>query len=124
MLVIGQSPGKGRGIFALSTIDKGVCIEQAPVIVIPEDEIIHIRRTVFYNYFFKWGETLKDAAIALGYGSLFNHSYQPNAMFKLRLDQLYIDFITLKPIQPGEEITVNYNGDPADQSRLWFKTVE
>lgn len=109
---------------ATAPISAGEVFERSPVIGIPEEEIIHIRRTVLHNYFFKWGSERKEAAIALGYGSLFNHSYDPNADFRLNLDEGTIEFVALRPISPGEEITINYNGDPADRSRLWFPVRE
>lgn len=124
LLEIKPSPGRGRGVFACSYIPVGACIERSPVVEIPQDEIIHIRRTVIQNYYFKWGRDRKDAAIALGFGSLFNHSYQPNARFVPNVDEQVIEFYAIKPIQPGEEITINYNGDPQDRSRLWFQPLE
>jgi len=120
-LEVKESPGKGRGVFASVPIPAQCCIERSPVIVIPEEQIVHIRRTELGNYYFRWG---KDAAIALGLGSLFNHSYRPNAVFYPNLKEGVVEFYSLHPISQGEEITVNYNGDPADQSRLWFNTID
>ena len=122
MLEVRNSPGKGRGVFAAEHIPEGGCLEDSPVIIIPEEEIIHIRRTVFRNYFFQWGEN--GGAIALGYGSLFNDSYRPNAQFLVETDKQRIRFIAIKPISQGEEITVNYNGPVDDDSRLWFHVLE
>ena len=47
-------------------------------------------------------------ALALGYGSLYNHSYQPNARYD---DQPAgaMTFTALRDIRAGEEITINYN---------------
>lgn len=117
-LDIRTSPGKGRGVFAAVSFAPGDIIEQSPIIEIPQEEIIHIRRTVIHNYFFKWGT---GGALALGYGSLYNHSYEPNALFKLNEGMRTIDFYARSAIKEGEEITVNYNGDPDDRSKLWFQ---
>lgn len=124
LFAIRTIPGKGRGVFATVPIAAGECFERSPVIVIPREEIIHIRRTVLADYYFKWNNERKNGAIALGHGSLFNHSYHPNAVFHLQLDDLRVDFVALRPIAPGQEITVNYNGDPEDTSRLWFHPIE
>ncbi|HWL25392.1 MAG TPA: SET domain-containing protein-lysine N-methyltransferase, partial [Ureibacillus sp.] len=35
-----------------------------------------------------------------------------------------IDFYAMRDIHEGEEILVNYNGDPEDQSPLWFEVIE
>lgn len=117
-------PGKGRGVVTTVPIAAGTVFERSPVIEIPAEQIIHIRRTELHNYFFKWGEDREDAAIALGFGSLFNHAYAPNADFRNNLAERTIAFIALRPIAAGEEITINYNGDPQDRSRLWFPVLE
>jgi uncharacterized protein len=110
----------GRGIFATRTIQKGELIHEAPVIVCPDDEYKKLQKTVLRNYYFNWGENYDHVAIALGYGSLFNHSYSPNAMFENNLKKETVDFFALKKIKTGEEILVNYNGDPNDKEPLWF----
>ena len=33
-------------------------------------------------------------------------------------------FTALRDIEPGEEITVNYNGKPKSRSAVWFEVVE
>jgi len=45
-------------------------------------------------------------ALALGYRSLYNHSFRPNARYD-DVGPLTKDFTALRDIQPGEEITVN-----------------
>jgi uncharacterized protein len=110
----------GRGIFATRTIHKGELIHAAPVIVCPDDEYKKLKKTALRNYYFNWGENYNHVAIALGYGSLFNHSFSPNALFENNLKKETVDFFALKRIKPGEEIFVNYNGDPNDKRPLWF----
>jgi uncharacterized protein len=110
----------GRGIFAARTIQKGELIHQAPVIVCPGDQYKKLKKTALRNYYFNWGKNYDHVAIALGYGSLFNHSYSPNAMFENNLKEETVDFIAIKRIKAGEEIFVNYNGDPDDKGPLWF----
>ena len=107
----------GRGIFADRYIKKGELIEEAPVIIIPKKEWKQMRKSVLLNYVFRWGE---DKAVALGYGSLYNHSFTPNAKYITNIQNQTIDFYARKDIQKGEEILVNYNGDPSDQSPVWF----
>jgi len=62
----------------------------------------------------------EHAAIALGYISIYNHSYSPNAQLEQMLDELMMEIIAIKDIHTGEEITINYNGDPEKQDPLWF----
>lgn len=114
----------GRGIFAEKEIQSNELIEASPVIVIDKKECKYLKKTALSNYFFIWGEEYDQAAIALGYGSLYNHSYQPNATFQINPTALTVDFFAIQCIQKDEEITINYNGEPTDNSKLWFRSLE
>jgi SET domain-containing protein len=120
MITVGPSPGKGRGVFAGRAIRAGEIIEEAPVIVLPGAEIEHLERTVLQDYYFLWGADEEDAAILLGVCSLCNHSYEPNAVFELCPESQTIRFVARRDIAAGEEITTNYNGDPANLKPVWF----
>lgn len=119
-LRVGQSDGKGRGVFAQKRFVQGEIIECVPVLVIPAQQWPQLEKTILYNYCYSWGETAEDIAFALGFGSLYNHSYHPNAAYRKNLDTLTIEFMALRDIKPGEEVTINYNGYPEDNSPLWF----
>ncbi len=110
----------GLGVFAAQNIAKGELIEEAIVILFPEDQISDLAKTKLLDYFFAWGAKLELAAVALGYGSLYNHSYAPNAKFVENYDKNTITYSALKKIKKGEEILINYNGDPKDKRKLWF----
>ncbi len=114
------SPRGGRGVFTLKEIPEGALIEICPVIVLPENDLPLIHKTHLHDYYFLWGDDEKQCAIALGFGSLYNHDYQPNAEYVIDAEQKSIDIYSLRDIEPGEEITLNYNGDPEDQSPVWF----
>jgi uncharacterized protein len=122
-VALGVSKHKGRGVFARRPIATGEVFETAPVLVVPAAEWSSIENTVFFDYTFEWGWDGESAAIALGYGSLYNHSYTPNARYEKRLEDAAIDFVALREIQTGEEILINYNGKPEARDPLWF-TVE
>ena len=119
-ICIRESPGKGRGVFAQKNFEAGEVIEASPVIVLPYEEIDSLELTQLYNYYFAWGPDSKDAAIALGYGSLYNHSYTPNARYCKDFDKNLIKYVCIKDIKKNEEITINYNCDPEDKSPVWF----
>jgi len=119
-LAVFNSNGRGRGVFALKNFLAGEVIERAPVIIIPCDQWHATEKTILYNYCYAWGD---DAALALGFGSLYNHAYNPNAAYLKRIDQLLIEFIALRDIDAHEEITINYNSVPDDHSPLWFDVV-
>jgi len=124
MIFVGDCAGKGRGIFAQRKICEGEKIEEAPVVVLPASEIEFLDKTVLQDYYFVWGEDEEQAAIMLGLCSLCNHSYSPNAIFNLLPERSAIEFIALRDIERGEEITINYNGDPENQKSIWFDTQD
>lgn len=108
-------------MFALEAIDEGALIEECPVIVISEPEVAAIRPTTLGDYYFTWGGTGDEGAIALGYASLFNHSAEPNAMYVKKRTTRTIAFHALRRIAAGEEITVSYHGGFGDRGPVWFQ---
>ncbi len=116
-------PFKDRGVFACRRFTSGERIEKVPVLFIPFQEVPLLEKTVFFNYIFSWGTEPEHHALALGYGSLYNHSYEPNAKYIKHLDQRTLEFIALCPIEKDEEIMINYNGDPLCRDPLWFPVL-
>jgi SET domain-containing protein len=116
--------GKGRGVFARRRIRKDAIIERSPVIVIPAEEWAGMEETILSNYVFDWGENNEHAAVALGYVSIYNHSYTPNASLSECTEEGTIEVVALRDIDAGEEIFVNYNGEPDDREELWFTVVD
>src|SRR3954466_2785574 len=77
--------------------------------------------SVLSHYHFAWGKG--TGALALGYGSVYNHSYRPNARYDDVGPQTK-EFTALRDIEPGEEIVVNYNGNPRSRTAVWFDVIE
>jgi uncharacterized protein len=122
---IAELPNKGRGVLATSLFVAGQTIERCPVIVIPASETPLIRDTRLAHYYFEWGDDCKQAAIALGFGSLYNHSYSPNARYEFREAEEILEFIALRDIQAGDEIKINYNNlGPSASQALKFEVKE
>ncbi|GFN31948.1 SET domain-containing protein [Paenibacillus xylaniclasticus] len=107
-----------RGVFATRHITKGELIHVAPVLTYPNEQHKLIEQTILADYVFNYGAN--HSAVLLGYGSLFNHSYSPNATYELNFDNLSVDFYAYTDIQAGEEILINYNGDEECDDPLWF----
>ena len=122
-LEIKNTEHKGRGIFATRDFREGDLIETCHVIECPEQDTELIDRTFLYNYYFNWGLKRSQVAIALGYGSLYNHSYEPNAVYIKDFEKNLLIFECLKPIQKGEEITVHYRDNPNDKTPIWFEVM-
>jgi SET domain-containing protein len=117
-----QIKGKGRGVFARRFICHGEMIERVPVLVMPIAESRTASGpTPMSGYCFDWGRG--TVAVALGYGSLYNHSYDPNARYEDERGQTKV-FLAIRDIAIGEEILVNYNGEPGDKTPVWFKVLE
>lgn len=115
-------PQKGRGVFARRLIRKDDVIERVPVLVLPAGEVEESEEWAgISGYCFHWGRG--TLALALGYGSLYNHSYSPNARYD-DIGKRTKVFTALRDIAPGEEITINYNGDPADPTPVGFDVIE
>ena len=107
-----------RGVFATRDIKKGELIHEAPVLAYPNEQHQHIEQTLLADYAFEYG--IHHSTILLGYGMLFNHSYEPNATYDINFDNHTFDFFAYKDIKAGEEILINYNGEVDNQDPLWF----
>jgi hypothetical protein len=107
-----------RGVFATCDISKGALIHEAPVIPYPNEEHEFIEKTVFADYVYEYG--INHTALVLGYGSLFNHSYEPNATYDINFTNHTFDYYAYKDIKAGEEILINYNGEVDNKEPLWF----
>jgi hypothetical protein len=118
VLEVRQSPGKGRGVFAKVDIPKGTVFERVPLLVVETEELEDSR---LMDYVFVWSK--KSVAIALGYGSLYNHSYKPNARYYDGPGRTKV-FMAVRTIRAGEEILVNYNGDPKSREKVEFDVIE
>ena len=121
LIYCAQTQRKGRGIFAAKRIKKETLIEHAPMLITPPSEWRHLGKTLFQYYVFGWDEKSDAAGFVLGFGSLYNHSYDPNAYTQMDKRAKAMRYIALRDIQPHEEITINYNGEPDDETELWFK---
>ena len=107
-----------RGVFAKRDIKKGELIHEAPVLPYPNEQHEHVEKTLLADYAFEYG--INHTALVLGYGMLFNHSYQPNAMYDINFDNHTFDFFAYKDIKAGEEVLINYNGEVENDDPLWF----
>lgn len=113
---IDKAPNKGgRGVFASQQIEPNEVIEEAAVMIIRDsalpDELIH--------HVYTWSKG--KSALALGHASLYNHSYNPNAIYTRRPKRKSMLITAIDTIWPGDEIMINYNGDPESQENVGFE---
>ena len=117
-IIVKKSKLHERGVFAARYINKKEIIEVCDLILLEESELHHLNKTILGNYTFSWRN--KYGALALGNGSLYNHSYEPNAKYIQEYKENKLKFVAIKDIKKGEEILVNYNGNPENKDKVWF----
>ncbi len=120
-LRIVRVPGKGRGVRAGRPIACGEIIDAAPVVVLSAQEWELVEQTVLGQFAFGWDEAKGTVAIALGQASFLNHSYAPNVASDKDVRGRRIVFSAIRDIAPGEELTINYNGDLDSREPVGFE---
>ena len=118
-LYIGETK-KGRSVFIAHEVARGDVIEVCPLIIIPHSQVVAIDQTKMFEYYFEWPDGKNSICLALGYGSLYNHSNQPNAkvIMDLGTEEIIIEAITF--IEAGAEVYIDYL-DGAGKDELWFE---
>jgi SET domain-containing protein len=102
----------GRGVIAIAEIEQGETIEVSPLLVLGEGEASGL----LDDYTVSLGEDGPGVVLLLGYGSLYNHSDDPNAEYVAEADDAYT-FVALRDIEVGEQITISYGEE-------WWRTRE
>jgi SET domain-containing protein len=118
----------GFGVFASRAIEAGEVIEVAPVVQLRSEfdlMEINLQRRVF-----DW-ERLASlqgvCALALGYGSMYNHANPANMRYVPAFEGDAIKFIAARAIDPDEELTINYDGrggEPFSTEDIWFNMCD
>lgn len=119
-LYVAMTAEKGRGVFSRERIPAGTIIEKAPVIVMEKTDRQHLDKTLLHDYIFEWGKQKDKCCMALGLIPIYNHSYKSNCEYFMDFEDDTIIIKTVKIIEKGEELTINYNGDWNDGKRIWF----
>lgn len=113
--VIRTLPSKGRGLFATADIPRGHLLHTAPCILVTKDEYDnHMKHTVLEEYLFNCSNG--DKLLALGFGSLFNHDKRPNIDYRIKRDELVIDYRVARDVKKDEELCIYYGCS----DHLWF----
>ena len=111
----------GRGVYTTSPLKKNVIVEIAPVIVMSGKDRPFIDQTLLHDYIFEWGDDHSHCCMALGYIPLYNHSYHSNCEYTMNFRKQLITIKTVRAIEAGEELFINYNGDWDNEKPLWFE---
>ncbi len=120
VLFIAPSGIGGRGVFTNEAIGVNTVIEIAPVIIMHKADRALLDKTLLHDYIFEWGTDKQQCGMALGYVPLYNHSYTSNCEYEMDFEANTIAIKTMRNIEQGEELFINYNGDWNDTTLLWF----
>jgi SET domain-containing protein len=105
----------GRGVFARRRFEPDELIEACPVVLVPSEEATAVCTTVLGHYVYEWDD---GVAVALGFGSLYNHAAVPNARYERDADPDILRVVASQPIDAGDEVLIDYTGGGAQE--LWF----
>lgn len=122
-LDIKDTDKKGRGVFTSEKILADTIIEIAAVIVMPKADRVHLDKTLLHDYIFEWGEEKDKCAMALGMIPIYNHSYKSNCDYYMDYEANLMMIMTVRDIEKGEELHINYNGDWNNEKKLWFEAI-
>ncbi|MBL7725270.1 MAG: SET domain-containing protein-lysine N-methyltransferase [Chitinophagaceae bacterium] len=119
-LFVAPSEKRGRGMFTSEDIAAGTVIEVSPVIIMSRKERELLDQTLLHDYIFEWGEKKDMCCMALGYVPVYNHSYESNCEYEMDFEQEQISIKTVRQVNAGEQLFINYNGDWNDTKPVWF----
>ncbi len=119
-LYIDETNEKGRGVFTKKPIPANTVVEISPVIVMSADERKLLDQTLLHDYIFEWGPNSDQCCMALGYISIYNHAYQSNCEYEMDFGNASVRIRTVRMIEAGEELFINYNGDWNNSKKIWF----
>jgi SET domain-containing protein len=119
---------RGRGAFARRSFRKGELVEVAPVLLLrcEFDDLPELLKTYVFNWESLAG--IKNAhAIALGYGSMYNHANPASLCYEADPRAGTMRYIAARAIKAGEELTINYNADGGAakwHDNNWFERMD
>ena len=123
----------GRSLFASKPIPSNTVIEISPVLLFSSQEYSqHGKYTILDSYTFVWERSSEGStmALALGLGSLFNHtSFNANVSYELDKKTNSIKYRTVRDIKQGEELLICYGAgsmwwEPCEQEKSPIPTSE
>jgi SET domain-containing protein len=110
----------GRGVSALVKFRAGDTIEISPCLLIDQIDEIELQKTDLKLYVFDTHlkRDRPKLALALGCGSLFNHSKKPNTTYVYDEKSNCMIFSAISDIKIGEQLFINYGYDAALECKI------
>lgn len=111
--VIHDYEDMGRGLKATQSIQTDKVLFTAELLVLSPNDTVKVNETDLKYYTFKYND--EQDCLVLGDGELFNHSAAANVGYKLmdwgNQGRKVMVFYTLRPIEAGEQLFIDYNAD-------------
>jgi uncharacterized protein len=118
---------KGRGVFAARAFSNGEIVEICPVVLfhLHYNSLPKAIKTLVFDW-----ETLagkpRTHALALGYGSFYNHDNPANLRYEADAVNSLLRFIAVRDIDVDEELTINYCAEAGaalsdEDDNWWFE---
>jgi len=107
-------PGKGRGVIATENIKAGEVIEVCPIVFLSDKEVSFLEKeSEILKFYYLIQYAINKSCIMFGYGSMYNHSFEPNADidYDISNPQETLSVEAIKDIKTGEEIVFDYEFD-------------
>jgi SET domain-containing protein len=100
----------GLGVFTRKNIVKDETVEIAPLLLIKDDCLFQVKKNnILDDYVFTSPETnAKYYGLALGYGSMYNHSDEPNIDYIFDHENKKMIYKAIKDIEKGSELYISY----------------
>ena len=113
-LVVRRSSRHRWGVFALEPIEAYELLEEAPYVVVPQEQIDAAPICEVYSY----GFDDRSVVIGFGFAGLYNHAAEPNSDYELDRVNEVMRHYALRSIAAGEELTLDYGDDNVERYGL------
>jgi hypothetical protein len=116
---------EGAGVFAARRFSPDETVEECPVVLFrkPYEALHKELKTVVFHWPVPEGAAATQA-LALGYGSLYNHANPSNLRYETDAEALVLRLVAVRSIKPGEELAINYSADggaEVSDEDWWFE---
>ena len=119
MLIIKNILNKGRGVFTDTPIAKDDVIEICPILELSAADAEIIEQTIVGSYIYTYQEG--RSCLVFGYGSLYNHSKQPNIRVLDYYDKGEFHVIAKRHIKAGEELLLDYDDENSGREIIFVE---
>lgn len=110
-LCVQESNVHGVGVFSKTRIPANTLIESCPIILFHSHTLKALHEAfeanhILGDYVFHWEAGF--IAAVLGYGMVYNHSKDPNVMYRKNRTVPSMEFLSLRDIEENEELFTSY----------------